>query len=391
MATNSSRKKPRKPSKDYPLFAHDTGRWAKKIRGQTRYFGPWEDPQAALRKYLSEKDYYLAGIEPPTEDSPHGITLRSTCNLFLEQKESEIQNEQIKAKTFQDLVDTAARLVDAWSPNKPVCQLRPKDFASLQNRWAREVGTHRLKGRIQRTKQIFKWAYESDLIEKPVKFGPNFKGPSARDKRKARVEKGRIDYSAKEIRLYLEHAKPQMRAMILLAINCGFGNTDCAELKKDYIDWRKGWVDYARPKTFIERRCKLWPETLAALKELVNNTDRKEKEPEHAALVFLTQKQGTPWIKEKQSPSGKWYRDDSIAKEFKKLQAELKLVRPGRTFYGLRHTFATVAGDSCDQVAVNKAMGHVDETIAAHYREGIADARLEKIADFVHQWLFSKK
>ena len=179
--------------------------------------------------------------------------------------------------------------------------------------------------------------------------------------------------------------------MILLAVNCGFGNTDCAELKKDHIDWRKGWVDYARPKTFIERRCKLWPETLAALKELVDNTNRTEKEPEYAALVFLTQKQGTPWIKERQSPSGKWYRDDSIAKEFAKLQAKLKLLRAGRTFYGLRHTFATVAGDSCDQVAVNKAMGHVDETISAHYREGIADARLEKIADFVHQWLFSKK
>lgn len=391
MVADSTKKKPRKPTKDFPLFPHDTGRWAKKIRGQTRYFGPWDDPQAALRRYLNEKDYFLAGLEPPTEDSPHGITIRSVCNHFLEQKQSEIENEQIKAKTFQDLVDTAARLIDAWSPNKPVCQLRPKDFAALQNKWAREVGTHRLKGRIQRTKQIFKWAYESDLIEKPLKFGPNFKGPSAREKRKARVEKGRIDYSAKEIRLYLEHAKPQMRAMILLAINCGFGNTDCAELKKDHIDWRKGWVDYARPKTFIERRCKLWPETLAALKELVDNTNRTEKEPEYAALVFLTQKQGTPWIKERQSPSGKWYRDDSIAKEFKKLQVKLKLLRAGRTFYGLRHTFATVAGDSCDQVAVNKAMGHVDETISAHYREGIADTRLEKIADFVHQWLFSKK
>jgi hypothetical protein len=36
--------KPSKPSTDLPGYTHPTWRWAKQIRGQTRFFGPWDDP-----------------------------------------------------------------------------------------------------------------------------------------------------------------------------------------------------------------------------------------------------------------------------------------------------------------------------------------------------------
>src|SRR5215831_11717122 len=56
--------KPEKPSPEFPLFSHATGRWAKKIRGQFHYFGPWRDPDGALAKYNRDREDLEAGRKP---------------------------------------------------------------------------------------------------------------------------------------------------------------------------------------------------------------------------------------------------------------------------------------------------------------------------------------
>jgi hypothetical protein len=68
--------KPTKPSKPYdnfPLFAHAAGVWAKKIRGKMHYFGPWSDPNGALKKYLAEKDSLEAGRNPRQNPDAHTV------------------------------------------------------------------------------------------------------------------------------------------------------------------------------------------------------------------------------------------------------------------------------------------------------------------------------
>lgn len=105
------------------------------------------------------------------------------------------------------------------------------------------------------------------------------------------------------------------------------------------------------------------------------------------ALSFITT-HGKPVWWEVVKESGETYICGNITKMFTKLCATCKVSRNGRGFYSLRRTFETVAGNSKDQVAVDYAMGHFDEFMAAVYRQGIDDKRLIDLSNHVHGWLF---
>src|SRR6185369_10555672 len=133
------------------------------------------------------------------------------------------------------------------------------------------------------------------------------------------------------------------------------------------------------PKTGIPRRCLLWPETVAAIREAsARRPDPKDKA--HGGLVFIT-KYGLPWAKDAS--------DQTLAKEFGKLLRALQINgRTGLGFYTLRHTFRTVADESKDQPAVDFVMGHEVPHMSSVYRETIRDERLKAVAEYVRQWLF---
>jgi len=138
-----------------------------------------------------------------------------------------------------------------------------------------------------------------------------------------------------------------------------------------------GWLDYPRPKTGINRRCPLWPETVQAMREAL--ADRHEpKDPADAGLFFIT-KYGLSWAK---STS-----DNPITKEMRKLLDKLD-INGHRNFYTLRHTFRTVADEARDQPAADFIMGHARDDMASVYRETLSDARLLTVSQHVHDWLF---
>jgi integrase len=381
--------KPTKPYADFPLFAHGSGRWAKKIRGRTVYFGYWRGDkatpwQAALDKYLKQKDDLYAGRVPV--DDQDVFTVEGLVNKFLGFKRARVDSGELSARSWAEYYQTGQRVEDAFGWNRAVTDLKSDDFEKYRVAVAKKWGPHRLGGEVQRVRSLFKYAFDAGYIDRPVRFGPGFVKPSKARMRMHRAKGEKKLFDRDEIHKMLAAAGTQLHAMILLGINAGFGNNDCATLPLSAVDLERGIIDFPRPKTGVGRKVFLWPETITALREVLDKRPEPKVE-EATGRVFVT-KYGGSWSKQSElSGDMAVNTDNPVSKEMRKLLDKLNL-NGRRNFYALRHTFETVAGDSRDQVAVDAVMGHVDASMAATYRERINDARLRSVVQFVHDWLF---
>jgi integrase len=367
---------PKKPYRDFPLSWHPTGYWCKKIRGKLHYFGPRHGTaEQALPEYTRVRDDLHAGRVPQPDVS--GLTLKDACNRFLADRETRLRAGDLTQRSWNDYHKTCSRLLKHFGPGRLAGDLKPHDFAGLRESISGRWGAVTISGEVTRVRVLFKWLFESALIEMPIRYGPAFKRPTARTLRVARASKGPRILEPTELRQLLAAADPQLRAMILLGLNCGLGNGDCAQLTTQHLRLDTGWLDYPRPKTGIGRRAKLWPETVEAIRAVL--AKRPALKSGSADLVFVT-KYGSPWASDT---------SNAVSQQFRKLLTSLGLYRPGISFYALRHIFATVASESKDQVAVGYVMGHVDSSMAGVYREKVADERIETVCGYVRQWLLA--
>jgi integrase len=376
-----TRRKPDPPCEGFPLFAHATGYWAKKIRGKLHYFGPWADWQAALDNYNAKKEDLHAGKTP--RQGTDETTVKDVVNLFLASKDGRVRSGELSPRTYAYYETVCKLLTKHLGRLRLVSDLRPEDFAALRRKMTARWGLHGVATAIQYTRSVFKHAFEADAIDRPVKFGPDFARPDKKSFRLHRDAQGKKLFTAAEIKKLLGAANVQLKAMILLGINAAFGNTDCGRLTRDRIDLETGWVDYPRPKTGVGRRAWLWPETVEAVRQAIASRPTP-KSPASSGLIFVT-KYGTPWAK--------GCNDDPVSKEIAKLLRKVGIKgRKGRAFYALRHTFRTVADGAKDQPAVDHVMGHEVPHMSAVYRDesAITDERLQAVAMHVRTWLFAE-
>lgn len=403
--------KPLKPYPEFPLFAHATKRWAKKIRGKLHYFGRWDDPQGSLERFNREWPFLSQGRTPPAVDTGDGCTIRVLCNGFLNSKRHKLESGELSERSFRDYFQTCEGVVEYLGKDRRVDDLRPDDFEGYRSKLAARFGVVTLRNEINRVRVVFKYAHDQRLIDKPVSYGQSFDRPSAKALRKSRNTAGKRTFEPAELKLLLSAldgekvtlgriddetgkpkevtrpADPTLKAMLLLGVNCGFGNTDCASLPLSAVDLDAGWIDFPRPKTEINRRVPLWPETVKALRTAIAARPAP-KDKADAGLCFLTQ-HGRPWVRlqEHREKAGHITSIDAISQRFATLMDSIDL-NGHRNFYSLRHTFETIGGESRDQVATNAIMGHVDATMAAVYRHGISDDRLQTVVNTVRAWLW---
>jgi integrase len=384
--------KPEKPYPNFPLFPHATKRWAKKIKGQLWYFGSWADgPQAAMDRYLAERDAIFAGRDPRVP-KVEGYTLGMLCNEFLNAKQAKLTQGKMRTAHFADLHKVCKRLIDFFGAGRLVKDIGPDDFERLDHSYPSTWKLRRRKREIGGTRSVFLYALKKEKIER-VRFGP-FAVPT-KDQLKAERfanerKHGNRLFSAEQLRTILDAATAPLKALVYLGLNCGLGNTDLSELTTAYIDLENRWLDFPRIKTSVQRRSYLWTETVEAVREAMKLRASPEN-PDDANLVFVT-KTGLRMVRVELSKddTGKVIvnNEDTISKAFAALLAKLKFKRRGLSFYSLRHHVETYGG--ADQPALNVVMGHEDGSMAANYRGGISDDRLRAVSASIYSWLFGR-
>lgn len=381
------KRKPKKPYPDFPLFAHANGSWAKKIKKKTEYFGPWGDSDGALKNYLKWRDDLQAGLRPRQDGSQ--LTVVDMCNQFLGAMQLKMERGRLTPRTWNDYHRIVGKIVGYFGKERLVESLRPQDFQGFLASFPPDKikSPTSVANLILRTRIVFGWAKENALIKDAMNYGTEFKLPSAKEKRKMKnISNSRV-MPPEALKTILEASELPLRAMILLGINCGFGQTDVSGLTVGAVDLNGLWINYPRAKTAIMRRCPIWTETADALKSVL------ESRPVDPSELVFVRKDGRPWlrtrIKDKTDKStgavlkGAVVFVDSIGQEFDKLVKTKGLERRG-SFYNLRHCFRTLADGCKDQPALDAIMGHANPSMAANYREGVEDERLRAVADYLH-------
>ena len=135
-------------------------------------------------------------------------------------------------------------------------------------------------------------------------------------------------FTVDEVKAMYAVASPRMRLYMLLALNAGFTQVDCATLTHDMIDWKTGTISRDRNKTAISQSCKLWPSTLALLKQFATEPNENGDNP-----VLLTAR-NNPLVK-----VGEKTKNDAVKCAFRRLKSKAKITGK-RSFKTFRKTGA---------------------------------------------------
>jgi integrase len=303
--------------------------------------------------------------------------------LFLDAKEINVQSGEMEYPTWKAYESFGNRMIRVFGASALVESLGPDDFQRLRKDLQT---THKslasINGDIGKIKAFFNWAGPGSngqgYIDRLPRFGSLFKRPSKSALEREREEQGGRVFRAEQIQTLLATAPPKLKAMILLGINCGYGNTDCAKLPLGKLDLDGGWANFARTKNAIRRRNPLWPETVEALR-VVRASRKSPSDTKYASRVFIT-KYSQP------------FRACALGYEFEKLAVKVGMTREEADFYDLRRTCASIGLQMNDDEAMRTILGHkrlAADMLGVYNRLSVADARLLVVTDYIHDWLFT--
>jgi hypothetical protein len=117
-----------------------------------------------------------------------------------------VDSNELTRRSWDDYKAACELCITHFGKARLVGDLDPDDFgkprATLANGW----GPVTLGNVIQRIRVVFKFAYDGGLVDRPVRYGPNFKRPSRKVVRVDRAKKGPKLFSADEVRALIDGA-----------------------------------------------------------------------------------------------------------------------------------------------------------------------------------------
>jgi integrase len=348
------------PIERFPAKPRGDGRFQKRINGTLYYFGSNGDRVAAIAEYERAKHrlYAQVGARPTETRALQTASIRDIANRFLFDRKPELAGITYKQYRF-----ALVRLARFCGVNTPWSALTADDFTRFKRTYANLSGYSFNRDRAAII-AMFNYASDQDWIDRPPKYGRGFEKVS-----RAALRTDEVPQIATpdDLAAMLCAASRQVYAMMLLAVNGGFGPADLRALEWRMIDFDSGTITDRRAKTKIRRRVTIWPETIHALKRL--------KRWEGWPFVFRT-RHGNRWS------------SSEISHQVKVAIDKSGVSLPKRSgLYLLRHTFATLANEVRDGDANKAIMGRRLTGLDDVYVATVFDPRLRAVTDHVRERL----
>ena len=189
---------------------------------------------------------------------PNLITMKELANRFLTVQQANWQNPKTTLRSYKDWLGRFLK----DNPKLWVADFTIEKFAAWKlSLKKRDYSPESINHYLSAVRAMFTFAEDTGIIEKAPKL--------KRVKNQARIKAAANTkplYTLEELQKLHNNADLQLKTMILLALNCGFGPKDMKDLTWKHIDDNR--VTLPRSKTGICQTYLMWAETCLLLEEV---------------------------------------------------------------------------------------------------------------------------